>query len=150
MPLSYAPAEPRIPLLGPRRVLPVDRVVAAGFFVLIGSTCVGMGVAPYGDSLWSTMFLVTVWGTGYLLLRILNAPAVIPLLRGQLVVAALLCVAGTVVATWIYFDWPYDKGRTVVRPHPPSLYVAASVAGLAALWFAAVKCSVRHAARNGR
>jgi hypothetical protein len=63
--------------------------------------------------------------------------------------AALLCVAGTVVAAWLCFDWPYQKGRTVVRPHPRSLYVAAAVASLALLWFAAVKVWVRHAARNG-
>jgi hypothetical protein len=149
MPLGYAPPEPRIPLLGPRRVLPVDRAMVAALFLLVASTCIAGGMSPGRESLWSATFLVTVWGTGYLLLRILNAPGVAPLLRAQLVAAAVLCVAATVVATWIYFDWPYQKGRTVVRPHPRSLYVAAAVAALATAWFATVKCWVRHAARNG-
>ena len=105
--------------------------MAATFFLVAASTCVCLGISSYRESLLSTILLVTVWGTGYLLVRIANAPSVALRLRAQLVVSTLLCVGGTVVATWIFFDWPYQKGRTVVRPYPPLLYFAATVAVLA-------------------
>jgi hypothetical protein len=149
LPLAYAPAEPKIPLLGPRRVLPIDRAMAAFFFGLGAISCLAVAIPPHADALGQMCFLVTL-GCGYLLLRIWYAPAVPPPLRAQLMVAALLCVVATVAAGWIYYDWPYDRRRTVVRPHPPSLYVAMAGVGLTAAWFAAVKLRVRRAAKSGR
>jgi hypothetical protein len=145
LPLDYAPAEPRIPLLGPRRVLPVDQAMATFFIIgLLGVTCMCI-VSPVGNHgvpVVPVVLLVTVAGSGYLLVRIGGERDIPVGLRVQLITAALLCVAATVTTAWIYFHPRYR-----LRPHPPSLYVAAATVGLTLAWFAAVKRVVLHRRR---
>ena len=125
-------------------MMPVDRVMALLLFLVLGGgTCVCAGAPMHGDSVGAMTFLFTVWGSAYLVLRIWNTPGVAPRLRAQLIASALLCVAATIVTAWIYFHPTYSPRRTIVRPHPPSLYVATAVLGLSAGWFAVIKALVR-------
>ena len=149
IPLSYGLPEPRPPLLGPPRVLPVDRAMAVLLLLLVGFTCLCMGDVRGGNSRFIMTFLVALCGSGYLLFRISTQPAVPVRLRVQLMVASLLCVASAFAAACIFFHPRYRGGRPVLRPYPPALYVTAAVLCLSAAWFAAVKWAVRREAGRG-